>query len=255
LKFCVSFLRHPLRTVEQLTNELAACFPGWQADIRGMRGTVSEIQIAAGPVTLDGELSVPPDAKGFVLFAHGSGSSRHSPRNQFVAGVLQDAGIATLLFDLLTGREEEQDRSTGLLRFDIGLLANRLMHVVRAMEMEPEVQWLKFGFFGSSTGGGAAIVAAAQLGDKIRAVVLRGGRPDLAGHALRQVKAATLLIVGGDDPVVIQLNEQALRALHCEKALRIVPGASHLFEEPGTLDTVAHLAAEWFVGHLGTEPE
>ena len=215
-----------------------------------MRGTISEIRIPAGPVMLEGELSVPPEAKGLVFFAHGSGSSRHSPRNQFVAGVLQNAGIATLLFDLLTREEEEEDSFTGHLRFDIGLLADRLVHAVRAMEDEGEGSRLNFGFFGASTGGGAAIVAAAQLGEKIRAVVSRGGRPDLAGHALRQVTAPTLLIVGGDDHIVIQLNEPAMRALRCKKALRIVAGASHLFEEPGTLDAAAHLAADWFVEHL-----
>jgi putative phosphoribosyl transferase len=215
-----------------------------------MRGTISEIRIPAGPVTLEGELSVPPEAKGLVFFAHGSGSSRHSPRNQFVAGVLQDAGVGTLLFDLLTREEEEEDSYTGHLRFDIGFLADRLVHAVRAMENEEEVNRLSLGFFGSSTGGGAAIVAAAQLGEKARAVVSRGGRPDLAGHALRQVTAPTLLIVGGDDQIVIQLNEQAMKAMRCKKALRIVTGASHLFEEPGTLDAVAHLAADWFVEHL-----
>jgi len=215
-----------------------------------MKGTVSEIQIPAGPVTLEGELTVPSDAKGLVLFAHGSGSSRHSPRNQFVAGELQNAGIATLLFDLLTKAEEEEDYYTGHLRFDIGLLADRLVHAVRAMEDDPEARRFNIGLFGASTGGGAAIVAAAQLGDKIRAVVSRGGRPDLAGHALKQVTAPTLLIVGGDDHLVIQLNEQALRAMPCQKALRIVAGAGHLFEEPGALDAVAHLAAEWFVEHL-----
>lgn len=220
-----------------------------------MRGTVTEMQIRAGRVTLEGELSIPPDAKGLVLFAHGSGSSRHSPRNQFVAGVLQETGIGTLLFDLLTKAEEEEDSHTGHLRFDIGLLAERLVHAARAMEDETEAQHLKLGFFGSSTGGGAAIVAAAELGDKIGGVVSRGGRPDLAGQALRKVTAPTLLIVGGEDPLVIQLNEQALRALRCEKALRIVAGASHLFEEPGTLDSVAHLAAEWFVEHLSSKHE
>jgi putative phosphoribosyl transferase len=218
-----------------------------------MKGTVAEIQIPAGPVTLEGELSVPEKAAGLVLFAHGSGSSRHSPRNQHVAAVLQEASIATLLFDLLTRREEEEDSYTGHLRFDIGLLAERLVHGLNAMEEEPEVQHLPVGFFGSSTGGGAAIVAAARLGENIRAVVSRGGRPDLAGNALRQVSAPTLLIVGGEDQLVLRLNEQALRAMRCDKALRVVAGASHLFEEPGTLDTAAHLAADWFKQHFALE--
>src|SRR5436190_19307264 len=212
-----------------------------------MRGTISAIQIPAEPIMLEGELAVPPDAKGLVLFAHGSGSSRHSPRNQFVAGVLQNAGVATLLFDLLTREEEEEDSETGHLRFNISFLADRLVRAVRAMEEEGEAGRLNFGFFGSSTGGGAAIAAAAQLGIKIRAVVSRGGRPDLAGQALRRVTASTLLIVGGEDHIVIQLNEQAMRVMRCKKAIRIVTGASHLFEEPGTLDAAAHLAADWFV--------
>jgi putative phosphoribosyl transferase len=218
-----------------------------------MRGTISEIQIPAGLVTLEGELNIPPEASGLVLFAHGSGSGRHSPRNQFVASQLQEAGVATLLFDLLTKAEEEEDYYTGHLRFDIGLLAGRLVHAVRAMEEDAEVRHLNVGFFGASTGGGAAVVAAAQLGDKISAIVSRGGRPDLAGHALKQVTAPTLLIVGGEDHLVIQLNEQAMRAMRCKKALRIITGAGHLFEEPGTLDSVARLAAEWFVEHLGQE--
>ena len=200
---------------------------------------------------LDGELSVPYEAKGLVLFAHGSGSSRHSPRNQFVANVLQNAGMGTLLFDLLTKEEEAREAQTGHLRFDITLLAERLLHAVHAMKREPEAQDLNIGFFGASTGGGAALVAAAELGDTVRAVVSRGGRPDLAGDALRRVNAATLLIVGGDDDHVITLNEQAFRVLHCEKKLQIIPGAGHLFEEPGMLDEVAHHAAAWFVSHLG----
>ncbi len=213
----------------------------------------SQIHIPAGNVSLEGELSVPPEAKGLVLFAHGSGSSRHSPRNQFVADQLQQAGIATLLFDLLTSAEEAEDEITGHLRFDIGLLAQRLVYAARAMEEDVEVRNLKIGFFGSSTGGGGALVAAAELGEKIGAVVSRGGRPDLAGHALREVRAPTLLIVGSDDHVVLQMNEQALRTLRCEKALRVIAGAGHLFEEPGTLDAVAELAADWFVRHLGKE--
>ena len=215
-----------------------------------MRGTVCEIHIPAGAVTLEGELSIPSDAKGIVLFAHGSGSSRHSPRNQFVAQALQSAGLGTLLFDLLTESEEDEDYYTGHLRFDIGLLAQRLVHAVQAMEREPEAQHLNLGFFGASTGGGAAIMAAAELGERIRAVVSRGGRPDLAGRALRAVTAATLLIVGEEDTLVVRLNEQAMRALQCRKALRIIPGAGHLFEEPGALEAVADQAAQWFLEHL-----
>jgi putative phosphoribosyl transferase len=217
-----------------------------------MRGTVSETRIPAGPVTLEGELSIPHAARGLVLFAHGSGSSRHSPRNQFVANVLQDAGIATLLFDLLTREEEAGDAYTGHLRFNITLLAERLRRAVEAMENEPEAGNLNVGFFGSSTGGGAALMAAAELGEDVRAVVSRGGRPDLAGQALRRVHAPTLLIVGGNDDIVIALNEKAMRAKDCKKKLLIIPGATHLFEEPGTLDQVAHAAAEWFVTHLPT---
>lgn len=218
-----------------------------------MRGTVSEIQIPAGPVMLEGELTIPPDAKGLVLFAHGSGSGRSSPRNQFVAGELQNAGMATLLFDLLTRKEEEEDYYTGHLRFDIALLAKRLVYAVQAMEEDPEARRLNIGFFGASTGGGAAIVAASELNGKVGAIVSRGGRPDLAGNALRRVTAPTLLIVGADDRLVIQMNEQAMRAMNCPKAIRIIAGAGHLFEEPGTLDAVAHLAAEWFAEHLGQE--
>jgi pimeloyl-ACP methyl ester carboxylesterase len=224
-----------------------------QSDIRDMRGTVSEIQIPAGPVTLEGELSIPGEAKGLVVFAHGSGSGRYSPRNQFVANALQNAGLGTLLFDLLTKAEEEEDYYTGHLRFDIGLLAQRLALAVRAMDDEPEARALNIGFFGASTGGGAAVVAAARLAEKIRAIVSRGGRPDLAGKALREVRAPTLLIVGGEDTLVIRLNEEALRALPCEKALRVIAGAGHLFEEAGTLDAVADLAIEWFLQHLPTQ--
>jgi pimeloyl-ACP methyl ester carboxylesterase len=202
---------------------------------------------------LDGELTIPSGATGIVLFAHGSGSSRHSPRNQFVARTLQESGLATLLFDLLTKSEEREDACTGHLRFNIGLLADRLADATKAVASDPEAQHLRPGFFGSSTGGGAALVAAAALGEKVGAVVSRGGRPDLASEALRRVKSPTLLIVGGDDDVVIQLNEQALRELRCKKELRIIPGASHLFEEPGTLEQVAHSAAEWFQEHLSGE--
>ena len=221
-----------------------------RADIADMKGSGTAIRIPAGPVMLEGELSTPAGASGLVLFAHGSGSSRHSPRNQAVAHTLQEAGLATLLFDLLTKEEEREDTRTGHLRFNISLLAERLVNAARAMENEPEVSHLRVGFFGSSTGGGAALVAAAELGENVGAVVSRGGRPDLAGEALRRVKAPTLLIVGGEDALVIRLNEQALLQLRCKKELRIVPGASHLFEEPGTLEQVAQHAAEWFQEHL-----
>jgi putative phosphoribosyl transferase len=184
-----------------------------------------------------------------VLFVHGSGSSRHSPRNQFVAQQLNAAGLATLLFDLLTREEEAVDVRTAQHRFDISLLAERLVHATRWAIQEPSTHELRIGYFGSSTGGGAALVAAAELAHDTGAVVSRGGRPDLAGEALPRVQAPTLLIVGGEDDVVIDLNQRALAQLRCEAQLEIVPGASHLFEEPGTLDRVAQLAADWFVHH------
>jgi dienelactone hydrolase len=218
-----------------------------------MKGSVTEMRIPAGPVKLDGELTVPPHARGLVLFAHGSGSSRHSPRNQAVAHALQSAGLATLLFDLLTKQEEREDTHTGHLRFNIGLLAERLVHATQAMQQDEEARHLRPGFFGASTGGGAALVAAAELGERVGAIVSRGGRPDLAGEALPRVKSPTLLIVGGEDDLVIRLNEQALLQLRCQRDLRIVPGASHLFEEPGTLDQVAQHAADWFQEHLSGE--
>jgi putative phosphoribosyl transferase len=219
-----------------------------------MRGSATEILVSADDVILDGELIVPQDARGLVLFAHGSGSSRHSPRNQFVAHTLQEAGLGTLLFDLLTKEEERSDARTGHLRFDIQFLADRLVHAGEQMKYDIQAAGLRLGFFGSSTGGGAALVAAAELGERVGAVVSRGGRPDLAGSALRRVTCPTLLIVGGDDDVVIDLNEQAMRELRCEKELRIIPGASHLFEEPGTLEQVANAAAAWFSEHLPEEP-
>ena len=216
-----------------------------------------DIRIPAADVRLEGELSLPPGARGVVLFAHGSGSGRHSPRNQFVARSLQASGIGTLLFDLLTAQEEQVDLRTRHLRFDIDLLAQRLVHAIRWLDAsaqwiqdETAVVELRPGFFGASTGGGAALVAAAELGARIGAVVSRGGRPDLAGPALPKVEAPTLLIVGELDEVVIQLNEEAYAQLRCEKALKIVPGATHLFEEPGTLEQVAQLASDWFVRHL-----
>jgi putative phosphoribosyl transferase len=205
--------------------------------------------ISAGDVQLEGELKVPEAAAGVVIFAHGSGSSRHSPRNQFVARMLRDAGSGTLLFDLLTREEETAEQRTAHLRFNIELLAERLAHASHwlASEMSDSTP---FGFFGASTGGGAALVAAAELGNSVRAVVSRGGRPDLAGEALPRVTAPTLLIVGGLDTQVIALNQQAYNQLHCPKQVRIIPGASHLFEEPGTLEEVGRLAAVWFQQHF-----
>lgn len=209
-----------------------------------------EVRIPVRSAVLEGEIWVPRQAHGIVLFAHGSGSSRHSPRNQVVARSLRAMGLGTLLFDLLTRDEETVDLATGHLRFDIGLLAERLVAASRWARSEPDARALAIGFFGASTGGGAALVAAAELGDEIGALVSRGGRPDLAGETLARVKTPTLLIVGGLDEAVIELNRQALALLQCEKQLRIVPGATHLFEEPGTLEEVARLAGEWFGRHL-----
>jgi dienelactone hydrolase len=213
------------------------------------------LHIAAGDATLEGDLRLPDGARGLVLFAHGSGSSRHSPRNRSVAQALNDGGLATLLFDLLTRDEEAVDAATATahLRFDIDLLGQRLVAVTDWIAQQPAAQRLPLGYFGASTGAAAALVAAAQRPALVRAVVSRGGRPDLAGPALLRVRAATLLIVGGRDPVVIQLNREAYGELACEKEIVIVPGATHLFEEPGTLDEVARLAGEWFRRHLVAE--
>jgi len=193
---------------------------------------------------------VPDGAHGVVLFAHGSGSSRHSPRNQYVARVLRQAGLGTLLIDLLTADEESVDQYTRHLRFDIELLALRLIGTTDWLRQHPLTDELPIGYFGASTGAGAALLAAADRPDVVRAVVSRGGRPDLAGPALLRVHAPTLLIVGGADAPVIDLNERALELLGGEKELRIVPGATHLFEEPGALEEVARLAADWFARHL-----
>lgn len=210
----------------------------------------AEVQIRAGSALLSGEMTVPANATGIVLFAHGSGSSRRSPRNNYVARVIRAYGVGTLLFDLLTGEEEEIDNYTGQFRFDIDLLARRLVATTKWLDGEDQTNSLRPGYFGASTGGGAALVAAAELGGKVGAVVSRGGRPDLAGAALRHVRAPTLLIVGGLDGPVIRMNEEAYAQLRCQKELKIVPGATHLFEEPGKLEEVASLAAEWFVKHL-----
>lgn len=193
---------------------------------------------------------LPSNAAGIVLFAHGSGSSRHSPRNRFVAHAIQSAGIGTLLFDLLTREEEAVDDADGRLRFDIGLLARRLVAATRWLARQRGAHALGLGYFGASTGGAAALVAASQLGLAIDAVVSRGGRPDLAGDALPRVQSPTLLIVGERDEVVLDLNRDALARLECPKELAIVPAATHLFEEPGALEEVATLATSWFLRHL-----
>lgn len=216
---------------------------------------ISEVEIRVRSALLRGDLAVPPEARGIVLFAHGSGSGRHSPRNRFVARKLYETGLGTLLFDLLTHEEEAVDLTTRHLRFDIGLLAGRLVETTRWAMDGPATRALPVGYFGASTGGGAALVAAAELGEKVGAVVSRGGRPDLAAEALVQVKSPTLLIVGGLDDVVIELNRQALALLNCDKELRIVPGATHLFEEPGALEEVAGLAGEWFMRHFANRAD
>ena len=208
------------------------------------------LQIPAGEVTLTGDLEIPENAQGLVLFAHGSGSSRRSPRNQAVAEILRDAGMATLLFDLLTPDEEAEGAYSGHLRFDIGLLSRRLAIVTEEIANDPHSRNLALGYFGASTGGAAALQAAAALGSTIGAVVSRGGRPDLAGEALAYVKAPTLLIVGERDEDVLRLNEKAFEQLQCEKSLAVVPHATHLFAEPGALEEVARLAADWFRKHL-----
>jgi putative phosphoribosyl transferase len=212
------------------------------------KSNAEQVQIRSEDITLSGALTIPRQASGVVLFAHGSGSSRHSSRNQFVAQTLRDAGLGTLLFDLLTPEEEAIDIYTRHLRFDIGLLAERLVNATSWLK--GEFDYVRAGYFGASTGAAAALVAAAELGDVIGAVVSRGGRPDLAADELPLVKAPTLLIVGGLDYPVIEMNRQAYAQLRCEKEIEIVPGATHLFEEPGALDQVAHLAANWFQTHL-----
>jgi putative phosphoribosyl transferase len=210
-----------------------------------------EVGIGMGDFSLAGTLSIPQDASGIVLFVHGSGSSRHSPRNQFVAETLQVAGMATLLFDLLTPEEEYLDRRTAGLRFDIDLLSKRLLGATSWTMRNPATQDLHIGYFGASTGAAAALAAAAQIPESIAAVVSRGGRPDLAGAALGLVRAPTLLIVGGRDESVLELNRLAIGQLHCpHKELIVIPGATHLFEESGTLREVAKIAAGWFSRYL-----
>lgn len=209
------------------------------------------VQAMAGKVALEGALGIPSGAVGIVLFAHGSGSSRHSPRNRSVAQALREGGLATLLIDLLTADEEAVDMVTAQLRFDIGLLADRLVGVTDWLGQYAATRHLRIGYFGASTGAAAALVAAAERPNVIRAIVSRGGRPDLAGPVLSRVHAPTLLIVGGRDEPVIEMNQYALDQLHVEKQLEIVPGATHLFEESGTLQQVAYLAQQWFTQYLG----
>jgi putative phosphoribosyl transferase len=209
-----------------------------------------EVRVSSGAVELEGNLAIPEGAQGMVLFAHGSGSGRHSPRNRYVADVLREAGLATLLVDLLTPEEEEVDLQTRHLRFDIELLADRLSGATDWLAQHPKTQDLPVGYFGASTGAGAALVAAAEHPEAVGAVVSRGGRPDLAGELLSRVAAPTLLIVGGEDEPVIGMNREALAQLRSEKEIEIVPGATHLFEEPGKLGEVARLAADWFTRHL-----
>lgn len=210
------------------------------------------VRINAGPVTLEGNLTIPGGAEGVVLFAHGSGSSRHSPRNRYVAGVLNQARLATLLIDLLTSDEEEVDMRTAELRFNIPLLAGRLTAATDWLLENESTNFMKIGYFGASTGAAAALVASTERPKAVNAIVSRGGRPDMAGEALPLVQAPTLLIVGGDDTQVITLNEIAYDRLQSEKEMRIIPGATHLFSEPGTLEAASRLATEWFTRYLAT---
>jgi putative phosphoribosyl transferase len=218
--------------------------------IRAIDRNEGLVHVDAAGVALEGNLLIPERATGLVLFAHGSGSSRFSSRNRYVAQVLRDGGLATLLIDLLTPDEEFVDTRTAHLRFDIAMLAKRLVGATLWLGAQPETKNLHVGLFGASTGGGAALVAAAEIPDRIKAVVSRGGRPDLAGAALPRVKAPTLLIVGGDDTPVIRMNQDAYDQMNAERRMEIVPGATHLFEEPGTLEQVARLARDWFTKYL-----
>lgn len=212
----------------------------------------TEVHIPVADIVLTGDLVLPNEPKGIVLFAHGSGSSRQSPRNQYVAGLLQQEGIATFLFDLLTEHEETIDRATGHIRFDISFLAHRLLIVTDWIQHNRLTEHLKIGYFGASTGAAAAFKAVAELGNKISALVSRGGRPDLAEAALPKILAPTLLIVGGYDVQVIEFNRSAFEKLSCEKSLKIVPGASHLFEESGKLEKAARLASDWFLKNFAS---
>lgn len=208
------------------------------------------VDVDINDVTLEGNLTVPDEAQGVVLFAHGSGSSRHSPRNKYVAGVLQKGGLATLLFDLLTEEEEDIDKQTRHLRFDIKLLAERLTGATEWIRANPKTRDLNIGYFGSSTGAAAALIAGAQNSDRVHAVVSRGGRPDLANTSLPDVQAPTLLIVGERDLPVISMNREAQEQMETTTKMEIVPGAGHLFEGPGQLEEVARLACDWFNTYL-----
>jgi pimeloyl-ACP methyl ester carboxylesterase len=208
------------------------------------------VRLQADDVTLEGDLTLPAGARGLVMFAHGSGSSRHSPRNRGVARYFNSRSLGTLLFDLLTSAEEQVDRVTAELRFDILLLAARVTGAARWVAARSDLRGLRLGLFGASTGSAAALIAASRLPGQVAAVVSRGGRPDLAMDALPQVQAPTLLIVGGEDQQVLDLNRLALRHLRCEATLVTVPRATHLFEEPGTLEEVARIAADWFEDHF-----
>jgi dienelactone hydrolase len=223
--------------------------------MKGQGGVIlqSDVMVQAEKAQLDGNLARPEGANALVLFAHGSGSSRHSPRNRSVAVALNEAGLATLLFDLLTPDEDRIDRQTHALRFDIDLLANRLTGAVDWVGSQAFLRDLRIGLFGASTGAAAALIAAAHRPDAVGAVVSRGGRPDLAGEALSRVRVPTLLIVGGKDPTVVSLNRTAGEHLMAENRLAIIPGATHLFEESGALEEVARLACDWFTRHLDRE--
>jgi putative phosphoribosyl transferase len=208
------------------------------------------VKISSGTVVINGNLEIPENAKGIVLFAHGSGSSRFSPRNTYVASLMNKIGIATLLIDLLTAEEEDVDEYTGQYRFDVNMLGERLIDSTRWLKKNAETKNLAVGYFGASTGAAAALIAAANCTDVVKAVVSRGGRPDLAGKSLEKVNAPTLLIVGGNDTEVLELNKQALKRIQVEKKLVVVSGATHLFEEPGKLQEAAELAIDWFRQHL-----
>ncbi len=220
---------------------------------RRAAGQGRQTWILVGRVALEGELTIPVNSKGIVLFAHGSGSSRFSPRNRFIARMLQQAGLATFLIDLLTEREEAADIQGAQYRFNIGMLAERLIGTTDWLTRSTETRRLTIGYFGASTGAAAALVAAAARPDVVRAIVCRGGRPDLASPVLPAVKAPTLLIVGGNDPDVAAINREALEKIRSEKEMVIIPGATHLFEEPGSLEEVSRLAANWFGKYLGNQ--